>query len=226
MQSYVVLAALAACASASEIALEHALGEKDEFRPRGTITVSPTASRNKLVRVSPSSQTLSTEEVARLRQVAQERGTYRLRARLGEGPWASTSVPICWLAAANFAESLEVQLDAGANVVSISYRNLAPSEVCAVPDVVTLESSVVASLDIVAQAIPVQIAAVRPPAGFAEPPPRDETQPERPVKKSFFARYWQIIVPVTLLFLTIKAEPPPQQQQGAQQQQSGAAASS
>lgn len=194
------------------IVLEHSLSESGNFNPRGSIIVTPKNSRNKIVRLANVTLALVGEEKELLARLAQDKGMYRLRGRAGSsGPWASTSIPVCWLAGAGFVEELEVQLDAKGNLMSISYRNLAPTDTCPVPDDIVLESSVQASLDVVGQIIPLQVTGAKPPPGFFGDGRNggDDAQPDdRPVKKGFFARYWHIIIPVTLIFLTIKGDPP------------------
>lgn len=194
------------------ILLEHSLNISGNFKPRGSIIVTPKNSRNKMVRFANATFAVVGEEKGLLMRLAQDKGMYRLRGRVGSsGPWASTSIPVCWLAGAGFVEELELQLDVKANLLSISYRNLVPTDTCPVSDDIVLESSVQASLDFVGQIIPLQVTGVKPPSGFFGDGRNggDDAQPDdRPVKKGFFARYWHIIIPVTLIFLTIKGDPP------------------
>mmetsp|Transcript_2702 Transcript_2702/g.8489 ORF Transcript_2702/g.8489 Transcript_2702/m.8489 type:complete len:230 (-) Transcript_2702:1093-1782(-) len=225
MLGIVVAVAWAAVCVGEEmrISLEHSFDEAKSFEARGSMILTPSSSRNKLIRMESAQWEL---DAAAMGAIAAKDGFYVVRARLGDGPWAMTSVPVCWLAAAGFVEQLEVALDPRGSVLSLAYRNLdAAAGPCTLESPPVLESSVQASLDLVAQIIPVQVSASKPPVGFeavarssSSQSTGDEDQQGPKPKQGFFARYWHIIIPVTLIFLTARTEPPPQPSQQPVQQ--------
>lgn len=172
--------------AAHVFSVEHSYG--GGFAPRGEITLD-----QRKLKVSEAALNSSFLELI-------PDGYYRVRVG-----GASTSIRACELVALNMEESFELQLDAAANILSISYKNVPPTADCQAPASLDLTSTATLSLDIIGQIIPVQVQG-KPPPSFADA--LKEDKPQGPVKKSFFARYWHIIIPIMLILLTAKAPEP------------------
>ena len=214
-------AALAAVAQAYPVAVEHAFGAAAPFAPRGTLEITPSAPRHKMVKFAPARVELAPNASAVGALLASD-GFYRLRARSlgGAGPWASASLRACDLAMADFREDVAVSLSARGEVVALTFGNArAGGRGCAaaLPEGAALEATATVSTDAVAQVIPVQAKVGKPPSGMGEvltdaPAGRGgaeggQAEPQKP--KSFLAKYWHIILPLALLLLTTK-EPEPE----------------
>ena len=200
--------------------LEHIVDGSSSWSPRGSILMKPNSPRSKMA-VVETPVSLKKEEAGALWSLCfEQKGYYRVRARReGSTVTSSTSIPACSLFIVRFRESLELQLTAKADLLSLSYRNL-PSSVVSLanvpkPENIDFETTASVALDVVGQIIPVQIAAKALPGllpddileegatigedGQAQPPP----------KKSFIQQYWHIIIPIALIFLTAKGDPGP-----------------
>jgi len=209
--------------------LEHSLNEGASFSARGTLVITPGASRSKMAAIAGGPVRFAGENATQLVALCydQTKGAYRLRARAAgappDEPWVSTSVEACDLFALGFAEDLEAHVDARVNLLSLSYKNLVAG-ITPPPRPSSrefeLSSSASLALDVVAQIIPIQVQAAKPPAGAevlladaehnresGEPALGDENRKPK-AKQGFFARYWHVIIPVTLIVLTAKGEPP------------------
>mmetsp|Transcript_11683 Transcript_11683/g.38435 ORF Transcript_11683/g.38435 Transcript_11683/m.38435 type:complete len:256 (-) Transcript_11683:298-1065(-) len=200
--------------------LEHIVaGDDDAWTPRGRVVVTPSrSSRSKMA--TATKVVLGAEEAGSLWSLCfEKKGVYRVRAtKRGERVGASTSIDACDLFAVRFRETLELRLGAKADLLSLSYRNL-PSSVTLPPSPkpaeIEFETTVAVALDVVGQIIPVQInanAAKKPPPTYLEhvdeePALGDDTPPKKQPPKGFFAKYWHVIVPIVLIFLTAKTEP-------------------
>jgi len=209
--------------------LEHSFGGS-EWSPRGSVVVRPSAPRSKMATVA-NAPSLKEDEAAALWSLCfEQKGYYRLRVK---GTRVSTSVPACDLFAIRFRESLELQLSATARLLSLSYRNLPSVTATAVakPTEIQFETTAAVASDVIGQIVPVQIQAsgAKPPPGIDDLSTEEpvigadgKVQPKKEEPKGFFAKYWHVIVPVVLIFLTAKGEPPaPDNKDGSS---SGAAA--
>lgn len=191
--------------------LEHMM--QGSWRPRGQIEVAPFAPKSRMATATTFS--LSKDDAKELWDLCEKKGFYRIRAKDEKNIYAATSVPACDLFALRFRETLELQLTAKAELLSLSYKNLPSSAVTLNPPAEDLqfETSAAVALDVVGQIIPVQIAASRkPPAGvdYSHDEPAIGDEQPKPEQKGFFQKYWHIIIPVLLIYLTAKSpEPPP-----------------
>lgn len=184
------------------LTLEHSVDGGLSYSGRSEIVITPTLSRNKMIRIEPSYEFTRDE-----RDSLSQQEFYFLRA--GK---AITSIPVCSMSS---YEHIEVQLDSSAHLLSVAVRpakGFSGGECAEIPE--KLSTSIQASLDVIAQIIPVQVTGVRPPQSYVEArkaADKDITPEERKAaqeNRSFFAKYWHIIIPVVLLFLTTSSEQP------------------
>ena len=211
--------ALAACASALELQVEHAFGAGAPFSLRGSLLeVTPAAPKSKLVKVVPETLAIVGENATKLAALLAADGFYQIRARSPGCAWATASIRACDLARAGYAEALSVSLSARGEVVALAFANgKASAGGCAdlvVPEGgVELVSSAVPALDAVVQVVPVVTKAAKPPSGMGEVlrdggaggagaggGARDpDAKP-----KGLLARYWHVLLPLALVLLTTK----------------------
>mmetsp|Transcript_16956 Transcript_16956/g.25507 ORF Transcript_16956/g.25507 Transcript_16956/m.25507 type:complete len:261 (+) Transcript_16956:1952-2734(+) len=174
--------------------LEHEIG--GEWHARGQVVIRYDLSRSKMAQIVDA-PVLKGEESAKLWSACfKDDSVYRIRA-IGQNNKivASTSVAACDLFVLRFSESLELQLDAQARLLSLAYRNL-PASVSLppqeIPEIIEFKSSAVVTTSIVGQIIPIQIQAPKP-AGMqdtSEPALGDdsEKQSNDQKNKGFFCQ--------------------------------------
>ena len=184
-----------------------------QFTACGRVSISPMVNEAEL----NGECELNEEDLERIRQLVRADGLYRVKLEVGNGrPPLLAAVRACDLVRNGFRDELSLLVDDTEGVLGLDYRApvgpLSATKNCRsmaralrAPVRVTTAVKIVRAAD--AQVIPVQVQGSPPPGMEGIRAPGMEEADAKPTQKSFFARYWYIILPVMVMMMTSGQDP-------------------
>jgi len=202
--------------SRTVFAVEHSLGAEG-FSPRATLAITTSSLSSAKSAKFLEAGKFSSADVAAFKRLAQAGGFYRIRVQSvaddTSSPYVVAALPACQLFLAGFKEKLVLRFDLEGGISAIEYANPHFPGDCVKR--LTANSKAKGSIRIRSAAtIVVPEEAPSPPLRIsgnmfvkgAEQIIAGEKK--APPQKSFFQRYWHIIVPVGILFMLSNALAP------------------